>query len=333
MNFTPANDADDAFSNTSQIVAPLTIGEGTDREGDILLRVYTREWTVEPEEHAELRAAYSVLVEGPAGRSELLKPLPPVLVDERVPHLVQVWPLVQEASGVVSFVEFIVKAFAYTGRTITVEGVEHDGVVPTGSYGYMVHHEGGVEEWDLHIQGAEKIGKNSYLVRVPLGTATDVTDYVDALEPARWAVVVAGGVAFPGLTNPGAYRVGPSVTLEGARLGEGPWSLHAQLGYAYMAPAGATSGPWHEVRLASYLQRRFEVFPWMLPFLTLGGGLLLNEDGDISAGAAIAGGIDFRLNRALDIRFGIDFIGNVNHSNVHAGVGTVFRLVESRLKR
>jgi len=331
MDFTPVNDVD-AFERASQIVAPLSLHTESGGRGDILLRVYTREWTLEPDDKRRLALAHAFAAQGPSGQTIIYKRPPPALIAGAAPHLVEIWPYIEEATAPVHFIEFIVKAFAYTGRTVTSNGVRHDEVVPSGSYGYVVRHKGEIEAWDFHILGAEKTGEHAYLVQLSPGDAAEVTDHVNALIPPRWAVTAAAGLAIPELVNVSGYKIGPNATVEGAFLLDSQYSLNAQLGYAYMPPSDTTTDPWHEGRLSLFFQSSFDLLPWLRPFLTVGGGVFVNSTGGLSGGAVVATGIGFRLGRAMDLRFGVDFIGNSNHGNVHTAGGTVVRLVEPKLQ-
>ncbi|MDC7227141.1 MAG: hypothetical protein PQJ61_10305 [Spirochaetales bacterium] len=64
----------------------------------------------------------------------------------------------------INFIEYIVKAYRDTGKTIIVSGKKLTIVEPMGSYGHVIRHEGEIVDWEYGIVGAQAIGKNNYFI-------------------------------------------------------------------------------------------------------------------------------------------------------------------------
>lgn len=75
-----------------------------------------------------------------------------------------------------------VHAFHDTGRTITLRGETFPVLEAQTSFGYFVHHEGGLQGWRHALEGAERIAPNYYRIRVPEGGAATVTTEIEAVE-------------------------------------------------------------------------------------------------------------------------------------------------------
>ena len=79
----------------------------------------------------------------------------PILSGRENPYFFETLPFILEADNTISFIEYIVKGYLYTGKKLIVRGEERELVEPIGSYGHIVRHIGPVEEWDFYIEGAE----------------------------------------------------------------------------------------------------------------------------------------------------------------------------------
>lgn len=102
----------------------------------------------------------------------------------QLPYLEQTLPYIRNASKTVSFIEYVVKAYLYTGRVITRDGQRYEEVKPAGSYGYVVHHIGKVGAWDSQMKNARirKFDDTTYVMSIPAGSALEVMDSLRAVE-------------------------------------------------------------------------------------------------------------------------------------------------------
>jgi len=237
-------------------------------------------------------------------------------------------PLAEErAVETRSFIEYVVKAYAFTGRTITNGDEETEEVVPIGSYGHVVRHAGETEEWRFQIIGAEPLDDRTYLLTLRPGERARIEDHIDAVEPPRFTLVAQGGVAVPPSTLGGAFAIGPVATVDGGFHISKSESFRLQAGYGYL-PSTTGGAPWHAARLTAFFQKSFPLFSWALPYVTVGGGMFINGDGGLSGGAIVAGGIDVAPTRSVHLRVGADFVGNKNHAVFGLFGGLVYRFVE-----
>gem|GEM_PF-6945782 len=179
-------------------LAPATVsgvGYGNpprrDNHYEVVLRLFTREWSVDPEAESIQKILASAATSGASKDSV------PVDSGESIPYLAETARYIAAAEDTLYFIEYIVKAYLKTGRYATVGGEEVEIMRPIGSYGYVARHEGQTEEWEVEIRGAEQIGEKSYLLRVPADGEAVIEDFIDALGPKRSTLTLAAGAVIP----------------------------------------------------------------------------------------------------------------------------------------
>lgn len=119
---------------------------------------------------------------------------------------------------------YIVHAYHDTGETMTWRGVTRKVLKPQSSFGYHIHHEGGLQGWKHMLAGAVEIAPNFYKLGVPekgsVKVSTNIATCDDKpCEPETEPDAPDGGA--PG-GNAGATAGGPGGTPGGVPGGSPP---------------------------------------------------------------------------------------------------------------
>ncbi|MGZ8157275.1 MAG: hypothetical protein ACXWT1_04520 [Methylobacter sp.] len=77
---------------------------------------------------------------------------------------------------------YIVRGYYDTGLKINIDGKEHPVLESMVAFGYFSQHEGALYGWKHKLEGAEKIGKDFYRLRVPNNGTEKITNTVETLE-------------------------------------------------------------------------------------------------------------------------------------------------------
>lgn len=192
-----------------------------------------------------------------------------------------------------------VHAYHATGDSVILGGVKRPIVHAQTSFGYWLTHEGELQGWRHRIDGANliQLSPNFYKLSVPNNGVAVVTSTIQAIEPARLAVSLHGGVGIPHGSFGNALDLGFVVTADlGIRLTPALW-LEGMFGYnRFQGTAGASD---QKVYQATGGVRVYPSHGAVRPFLGAGGGTYVFDPGSTNAGVYGGGGIQINVSRTL----------------------------------
>lgn len=331
MNFSAENSGPafvrDATISGQGYDSLLSGPDAATRDRKFLLRIYTREWQITPKE-------YKLLSQKPA-TAKLSASAADMrtgnVSSDRPPYFQEVSGYLKDAKTTTSFIEYIIKAYIYTGRQITIGGEKRHEIVPVGSYGYVVHHFAAAETWDFKIDGATRIDDRTYIITIPAGQTKKTTDMIRALEPPRWSFGVNGGIALPLGSLSSSYRIGPSATASvGYHLNRGnpgiDYALLGQVGYDYLPGIGTSPSAWHLGSLSAVFRAQFASTGLLRPYLNVGGGMLLDPAGSIQPQAVAGAGVEIAPWYALHFQLNLDALATTQYVVGRLGISGVYRI-------
>lgn len=336
MNFDAAN-AVKGFVGNSEIsgkglesfIADLKTRTSTDRK--ILLRLFRRDWKTSRSTLADFEKKQELAARtGLSPSSSTPVPLKPKLAD--LQYLDEIRSYIATAPGTISFAEYVVKAYLFTGSSIQKGSRQLQEVVPIGSYGYVVRHLGNAEDWDFRIQGAEKINDTTYIIQVAKDGSVKVKDLVKAVEPPRWTFGLFGGAGFaagtasPPMGTGGGGVMSAQFSLNRDEL-DREWALKALLGFEYLPGIGGASS-WNAGNISAGMDVYLPFATWMRPYLSLQFGLFLSPSTTLQIGAGVGAGLDFAVSRPVHLQLGADFLGNTTQLLLRVNAGLVYRLMQ-----
>lgn len=323
MDFSAQNPGPEAFSAQAEIsaqglesfLADLELRNADERR--ILLRIFTKDW----------KSSRNTL-----GARDRKLALDARRIAPSMRYLPELRRYIEDAPGTISFIEYIVKAYVYTGRTIRRNSKDFEEVSPIGSYGYVVRHLSSTESWDFHIEGAQRIDDRTYIITIKTQGTTAITDHMRAIDPPRWSFGLAGGAGY-GIPSSGTFTApgGGGALSASFNLGldelNRDYALAAELGYDRLPGSGGTE-PWDSWYLAASFRAGFPfMLRWLRPYLSVGGGIFQDASSEPLFGAALGTGLDIAVTRPVHLRLGADFIGTRATAILHLGAGLVYRLL------
>jgi hypothetical protein len=336
MDFDSAEQGPEHFSAPAEVsaqgldsfIADLKLKHAEERR--ILLKVYTKEWKTS-EKAVETIAAKRAERNKLSLDKKRLAALPAEKPNERERYLPELEKYIKAAPKVVSFMEYIVKAYVYTGRAKDLGGRQYEEVAPIGSYGYVVRHYENVDSWSFGIEGARKIDEHTYLLVIPKESKAKISDTVRAYDPPRWSFGLLGGMGV-GIPSNGSFSAaggggkGLALFYLGKDLKDQEVSLQALGGYDYF-PGKDGGDAWKTASLS--LGARFclpFIGKWSRWYCAIGGGLFQDDGEKLAAGALVGLGLDFAVSRPVHLHIGGDFLGNKEKALLGGSAGLVFRL-------
>jgi hypothetical protein len=339
MDFSAQNAGGEAFFAPAEISAQglesfiADLRTKNSGERTILLRVFTRSWKSSRETLGKIDMGLA-LKEKPGALSALeIRPLPVRKPSVTQRYLGELRPYIREAPGTISFIEYIVKAYVYTGRTTNRNDRDYEEVSAIGSYGYVVRHLSSTEAWDFHIEGARKIDDHTYVLTIKTDGTARITDHVRAIDPPRWSFGILGGAGY-GIPNAGTFTPagGGGALVASFNMGldelNRDYSLVAGLGYDYL-PGSDSGAAWNAGSLGLSFKAGFPfILSWFRPYLSVGGGLFMDDTASVQFGAALGTGIDIAVSRPVHIQLGADFMGTRTTAVLHINAGLIYRLMK-----
>ncbi|HUW70471.1 MAG TPA: hypothetical protein VMX33_09560 [bacterium] len=338
MDFSAQNPGPEAFSAQAEIsaqglesfIADLKLRNSGERR--ILLRIFTKDWKSSRDTLGTLDRKIALNTKRSPLSSSAIRPLPvrkPALTER---YLSELRPYIEDAPGTISFIEYIVKAYVYTGRTIRRNDKDFEEVSPIGSYGYVVRHLSSTESWDFHIEGAQRIDDRTYIITIRTNGTTSIIDHMRAIDPPRWSFGLLGGAGF-GVPSSGTFTApgGGGVLSASFNMGldelNRDYALAADLGYDYL-PGSGSAEPWSSWYLAASFRAGFPfILKWLRPYLSVGAGLFQDASSDVLFGAALGTGLEFSVSRPVHLQIRADFLGTKTEAIMHLRAGLIYRLI------
>jgi hypothetical protein len=339
MDFSAQNPGPEGFAAQAEIsaqgldsfIADLKMKHADERR--ILLRIFTRDWK---SSHHTLGMIDRRLASNskPAALSsaldiKLLSVRKPATAER---YLRELRPYITGAPSTISFIEYIVKAYVYTGRTTKRNDKDYEEVSAIGSYGYVVRHLKSAEPWDFHIEGAQRIDDTTYVLAIKTDGVASITDHVRAIDPPRWSLGILGGTGY-GIPDSGTFTApGGGGTLS-ATFNMGldelnrDYALAADLGCDSL-PGSGSAAHWSSWYLAASFRAGFPfVLKWLRPYLSVGSGIFQDTSSDVLFGAALGTGLEFSVSRPVYLQIRADFLGTKTEAIMHFRAGLIYRLI------
>jgi PKD repeat protein len=314
MNFDAVNEGA-KFVHKADISA---LGYGIPPDGGpdqkFILRIFTRTWQVDLGDEKNKAVLESkperAGIAAASLRSRIPAGMPAAFHDDLLRQKDVLLRYAQNGTKVVSYIEYIVRGFLFTGKTATVNGKTLEVVRAVGSYGHLVHHEGRVEDWDFQItgEGVTRLNKDTYLLKIPAEQTKRVFDNVKAREPPRWELHAGGGATFPMGTLAATHGLGWNAF---GGIGYHPWpelSLHLLGGYSYLPAQGASTAAAQSLDLSLNARAHAWLGTFISPYA--GGGFGIYTDpgfSTISKGVNACAGADIKLLFNLMIEAGLEY--------------------------
>lgn len=113
--------------------------------------------------------------------------------EETAPELT--YPPIKELEEIMPTVRYHV--FHDSGLRTQVNGAWRPIVTPQPSFGYHVWLDHDVQQWELRLQNAEKVGQNLYVIRPPTNGAVTVVTSIHAVEPGEQGQIEPPEVIVP----------------------------------------------------------------------------------------------------------------------------------------
>ena len=122
----------------------------------------------------------------------------------------------------VSQLTWIVHGYRRTGRYIDSFNRRYEIVEPVGAFGYILQHAGPVERWFSELTGAglQKVGENTYRIKVPRNGAVTVKTTIEPIEPGgggglkRWGLSLHAGASIPHGNFSNIFNPGPNFGVD-----------------------------------------------------------------------------------------------------------------------
>lgn len=226
------------------------------------------------------------------------------------------------------------KVYAYhdTGTTLRTEAGVFRILEPQGSFGYYVRHDGDLGGWRHRLDGAQQIGPNFYLIKVPNNGTSTIYTTIEALPSGGgggsgfFSLGLRGGVAVPHSPFSNLYDPGGAFTADLEYHATNFFSVSGQFGYRRFS-SGSSFVPGFNLFQFSGGPKVYLSSGSTRPFLNGGIGAFKFDPGSKKFGVYTGGGLQFRVWPNLWLEGEYDF-----HSVFTTGQNFKFSTVQGGIR-
>jgi hypothetical protein len=138
-----------------------------------------------------------------------------------------------------SYLSWAAYGYRYNGRSVFINNRPYYLADSMGSFGYVVHHEGDVMQWDADIEGADKVDEHTYTLEIPPESVAEVVTNITPKEFSGFAASIHAGASLPLGTLANDYTLGFNVIADVSYRITPEISIIAMLGYNYFPAANS----------------------------------------------------------------------------------------------
>jgi hypothetical protein len=117
-------------------------------------------------------------------------------------------------SDATSYLTWEINGYLCTGKYLVIRGKPFEILNATGSFGYIVEHDGEVAAWDPRIEGARLTGDGSYELEIPAESAVKIVTDIKPVDYTPFSLSLHGGLAFPLANFSATYAMGFCAILD-----------------------------------------------------------------------------------------------------------------------
>ena len=224
------------------------------------------------------------------------------------------------------YIEWVIKGYLDTGKTVTIKGKPYPSLEPVGSFGYHIDHDGMVDDLEYTLEGLRKIGRNTYSLDLVEGE-TKAIEYTLTPVTYRSSLSLHCGIAMP-MENYSASNVAGfcGILDAGYRLTR-QWSIQFMAGYNILPAAQAGGISASIVTLALDARYSVPIFNSFYGYLQTGPSLFLEDFSMTDSGYGAGLGLGFQLSPRFSVELGTDYQSSFSQKSLlQAHVGIVLRL-------
>jgi hypothetical protein len=224
------------------------------------------------------------------------------------------------------YVEWVIKGYLDTGKTVTIKGKSFPSLEPVGSFGYHIDHDGMVDDLAYTLEGVRKIGDNTYSLDLAEGQ-TKTIGYTLTPVTYRYSLSLHGGVAVPLANYSASNSTGFCGILDAGYRLTRQWSIQFIAAYNILPAAQAGGNSASLVTLALDARYSMPLYNSFYAYLQTGPSLFMEDFSMTDPGYGAGLGLGFQVSPCFSVELGTDYHSTfTQRSLLQTHVGIVLRL-------
>jgi hypothetical protein len=226
-----------------------------------------------------------------------------------------------------SQLSYIVNGYIDTGRVIIINGKSCKIYAPMGSFVYVVHHDGEVNDWRHGIEGAEEVAMNTYKLEIEPESYKDIVTRIEPIEPNGLSLSLHVGPNIPLSNFANDYSTGFNVMADIGYEISRRLSVVAFFAYNFFPAMSSGMDDISIINVALNSAYRVLKNPSKALSLRVGPDLYIQDFKDIDFGYNAGFSCLHLLCRKLELEAGVDYHSHFNQDNwfLQSHVGIIFK--------
>ncbi len=206
-----------------------------------------------------------------------------------------------------SYLVWAAYGYRYNGKAVFINQHPYYLADSVGSFGYVVHHEGEVLDWESEIQGAEQEDEHNYTIEIPPEAVVEVLTRIKPVEPSGFSVSIHAGASLPLGNLANDYTLGFNVIADVSYQITPEISIIAMLGYNYMPTVNSGDDGTSIINIT--LNGRFTIALGgdFNAYAGAGPDIYVQDFTTLLYGFNVGAGVDYVISPRIVLEAGIDY--------------------------
>ncbi len=231
-----------------------------------------------------------------------------------------------DTSSTESILDYIVNGYLDTGEFLVINQHKYRIFESMGSYEYIITHEGEVETWKDDIEGADKVGEDTWALDVPVEGFVDVVNRIAPYNPI-FSASIHGGASTPLSAFANSYGTGWNAMIDlGIKVFPNMY-LMGLAGYNWFPPVSSSGTATSIINLSLNAKYFIPVQPFLEVGIGAGVECTIQDFASINYGYDADLSLDYIINPFTVLELGTVYHSRFNQEYwfLQSHLGIMFR--------
>ncbi|MBN1796947.1 MAG: outer membrane beta-barrel protein [Spirochaetales bacterium] len=206
-----------------------------------------------------------------------------------------------------SYLVWAAYGYRYNGKAVIIKGNPYYLADSMGSFGYVVHHEGEVMQWETDIEGAEKADEHNYTIEIDPETVVEVLTRIKPVEFSGFAVSIHAGASLPVGNLANDYTIGFNVIADVSYQITPDISIIAMLGYNYFPAVNSSDDGTSIINITLNGRYTIPISGDFKAYAGAGPDIYVQDFTTLLYGFNVGAGVDYVIDPRIVLEAGVEY--------------------------